>query len=430
MMETVQQRRPAVGVAPLCRALGLARATLYRTWHAERFPRAPRPRPKPARTLSEGERQVVLDVLHEDRFADQPPAQVYAALLDEERYLCSARTMYRILHAEGAVKERRNQLEHPQYTKPELLATRPNEVWSWDITKLKGPVKWTCFYLYVILDIFSRYAVGWMVAARESATLAKHLIEMTCRKQEIVAERLTLHADRGSSMKSKCVAMLLSDLGVTKTHSRPRVSNDNPFSESQFKTLKYRPGFPKHFGGIEDARVFCMDFFRWYNTEHHHSALGWLTPEDVHYGRGQRLVEARQQVLDAAYAQHPERFVRRPPAAPQLPEAVWINPPARDKASARGVPVWRPDTLCANVTTPGQTEAVLAGEQPAKGYPGQAHQNDVPGGGAQRSSSTLNTHRIDRPAMPQKNARPKGGTTPKPEQKLLTNLQPELSQTA
>jgi putative transposase len=237
--------------------------------------------------------------------------------------------MYRILEAEGEVKERRNQLEHPPYAKPELLATRPNEVWSWDITKLKGPVKWTYFYLYVILDIFSRYAVGWMVATCESATLAKRLIEATCQKQEIIAEQLTLHADRGSSMKSKCVAELLSDLGVTKTHSRPHVSNDNPFSESQFKTLKYRPEFPARFGCMEDARAFCVDFFRWYNTEHHHSALGWLTPEDVHYGRGPRLVGVRQQVLDAAYIQHPERFVRKRPEAPQLPEAVWINPPAR-----------------------------------------------------------------------------------------------------
>jgi len=331
-MDAVSEHAPVLGVAPLCGALGLARATLYRVWRRARFPVERKPRPKPARALGEHERQAVLDVLHEQRFADQPPAQVYAALLDEERYLCSERTMYRILDAEGEVKERRNQLEHPRYAKPELLAVRPNEVWSWDITKLKGPVKWTYFYLYVILDIFSRYTVGWMVAACESATLAKRLIAETCGKQEIAEEQLTLHADRGSSMKSKCVAMLLSDLGVTKTHSRPHVSNDNPFSESHFKTLKYRPEFPARFGSIEDARVFCVDFFGWYNTEHHHSALGWLTPEDVHYGRGPRLVQARQQVLDAAYTQHPERFVRRPPEAPQLPEAVWINPPAHNIA--------------------------------------------------------------------------------------------------
>ena len=328
-MDTVGEHGPALGVAPLCRALDLSRATVYRAWHRERYPVESLPRPKPARALDEDERQGVLDVLHEERFADQPPAQVYATLLDERRYLCSERTMYRILESEGEVKERRNQLEHPPYAKPELLATGPNEVWSWDITKLKGPAKWAYFYLYVILDIFSRYTVGWMVALRESATLAQRLIAQTCNKQAIAAEQLTLHADRGSSMRSKCVAMLLSDLGVTKTHSRPHVSNDNPFSESQFKTLKYRPEFPARFGCIEDARAFCVDFFAWYNTEHHHSALGWLTPEDVHYDRGPHRVQARQQVLDVAYTQHPERFVRKPPQAPPLPQAVWINPPAR-----------------------------------------------------------------------------------------------------
>jgi len=365
-MDAVRQDAPVLGVAPLCRALGLARATLYRTWRRERFPVESTPRPKPARALGGEERQAVLDVLHEERFVDQPPAQVYATLLDEECYLCSERTMYRILDAEGEVKERRNQLAHPPYAKPELLATCPNEVWSWDITKLKGPVKWTYFYLYVILDIFSRYVVGWMVAWRESATLAQRLIAETCLKQEIIAEQLTLHADRGSSMKSKCVALLLSDLGVTKTHSRPHVSNDNPFSESQFKTLKYRPDFPARFGGIEDARAFCVDFFQWYNTEHHHSALGWLTPEDVHYGRGPRRVEARQQVLNVAYAQHPERFVRKRPKAPRLPEAVWINPPASSNRKG-GKSSSQNTGYRANLNLPGETEAVLAGEQPAKG---------------------------------------------------------------
>jgi putative transposase len=328
-MATVREQGPVLGVAPLCGALGLARATLYRAWHRECSPLEPRARPKPARALSDEERQHVLAVLHEARFVDKPPAQVYAALLDEDRYVCSERTMYRVLEAEGEVRERRNQLTHPPYAKPELLATGPNAVWSWDITKLKGPAKWTYFYLYVILDIFSRYTVGWMVAVRESATLAHRLIAETCHKQAIVEEQLTVHADRGSSMRSKCVALLLSDLGVTKTHSRPHVSNDNPFSESQFKTLKYRPMFPARFGGLEDARVFCVDFFGWYNREHHHSALGWLTPEDVHYGRGPQRVKARQQALDTAYRNHPERFVKKRPQAPQLPEAVWINPPAR-----------------------------------------------------------------------------------------------------
>jgi putative transposase len=335
-MATVREQGPVLGVAPLCGALGLARATLYRVWHRERFPVESRARPKPARALGDDERQDVLAVLHETRFVDKPPAQVYAALLDEDRYVCSERTMYRILKAEGEVRERRNQLDHPPYAKPELLATGPNAVWSWDITKLKGPAKWTYFYLYVILDIFSRYTVGWMVAARESATLAHRLIAETCRKQAILEEQLTLHADRGSSMRSKCVAMLLSDLGVTKTHSRPHVSNDNPFSESQFKTLKYRPEFPARFGGLEDARAFCVDFFGWYNCEHHHSALGWLTPEDVHYGRGPQRVQARQQALDTAYGKHPERFVKKPPQAPQLPEAVWINPPARGAQERKG----------------------------------------------------------------------------------------------
>ena len=327
-MATVKEHAAVSGVAPLCKALGLCRATVYRAWHRERYRVEPKPRPKPARALDEHERQAVLDVLHEPRFVDEPPAQVYATLLDEDRYLCSERTMYRILEAEGEVSERRNQLEHPAYTKPELLATGPNEVWSWDITKLKGPAKWTYYYLYVILDIFSRYTVGWMVATCESATLAKRLITETCHKQAIPREQLTLHADRGSSMKSKCVAMLLSDLGVTKTHNRPYVPNDNPFSESQFKTLKYRPAFPARFGCIEDSRAFCVDFFTWYNTVHHHSALGWLTPEDVHYGRGEHLVQARQDVLNVAYLAHPERFVRKRPQAPQLPQAVWINPPA------------------------------------------------------------------------------------------------------
>ena len=328
MMAAVREHGPALGVAPLCQALALPRATLYRAWRRERFPVEARPRPKPARALDAAERQAVLYVLHEKRFVDLPPAQVYATLLDEERFLCSERTMYRILQDEGEVRERRKQLTHPPYAKPELIATGPNEVWSWDITKLKGPAKWSYFHLYVILDIFSRCTVGWMVAPRESAELAKRLITESCRKQAITEEQLTLHADRGSSMRSKCVAMLLSDLGVTKTHSRPHVSNDNPFSESQFKTLKYRPTFPARFGCIQDARAFCVDFFQWYNAEHHHSALGWLTPEDVHYGRGPRLVEARQQVLDVAYTQHPERFVRHAPKAPRLPEAVWINPPA------------------------------------------------------------------------------------------------------
>jgi putative transposase len=269
----------------------------------------------------------VLDVLHSERFVDDPPHEVYATLLDEGKYLCSVRTMYRILDSEGEVRERRNQAVHPTYAKPELLATRPNELWSWDITKLLGPAKWTYFCLYVILDVFSRYVVGWMVACRETATLATRLIEETCRKQGIQEGRLTVHADRGTSMKSKCVAMLLADLGVTKTHSRPHVSNDNPFSESQFRTLKYRPEFPKRFGCLQDARAFCRGFFDWYNNQHHHSGIGFLTPATVHHGLAAQAIETRQQVLDQAHLLHPERFVRKPPTAPMLPDAVWINPP-------------------------------------------------------------------------------------------------------
>ena len=328
-MDSVKECEPHVGTAALCRALGLSRATVYRLKAPEMgVPRAPRPTPSHA--LSEGERQVVLDVLHGQRFVDRPPADVVAALLDEGRYLCSTRTMYRILDGEKEVKERRNQRKHPIYEKPELLATRPNEVWSWDITKLKGPVKWTYYQLYVILDIFSRYVVGWMVAEHESSELAKRLISESCLKQEVLPETLTLHADRGSSMNSKPVAMMLSDLGVTKTHSRPHVSNDNPYSESHFKTLKYRPGFPERFGSLQDARTFCQEFFTWYNTQHHHSGIAWLTPEDMHYGRAMQTIQIRQQALDEAFTRHPERFRNRPPQAAFPPEAVWINPPKQE----------------------------------------------------------------------------------------------------
>jgi putative transposase len=326
-MEAAQELIEVTGVSRACRSLGLARASFYRFLSPHTDSPAPRKESRPDRSLSESERQQVLEVLHADRFVDQPPGEIYATLLDEGVYLCSVRTLYRILEAEGEVRERRDQARHPAYAKPELLATQPNQLWSWDITKLLGPAKWTYYYLYVILDVFSRYGVGWMVAHRESAELAKRLIRESCRKQGIVAEQLTLHADRGSSMKSQEVAMLLADLGVTKTHSRPHVSNDNPYSESQFKTLKYRPEFPARFGSIQDARIFCQEFFTWYNSEHHHSGIGWLTPETVHYGLAQSTLSARQQVLDEAYQRHPERFVKQPPAVGVLPEAVWINPP-------------------------------------------------------------------------------------------------------
>jgi len=277
--------------------------------------------------LSSVERKTVLDLLTSERFADDAPRQIWAALLDEGKYFCSVSTMYRILRADCGVRERRDQLRHPVYSKPELLATTPNQVWSWDITKLLGPAKWTYFYLYVILDIFSRYVVGWTLAPRESGTLAQLLIAETYTKQSIAPGQLTVHADRGSSMKSTLVAQLLADLGVTKTHSRPYVSDDNPFSESQFRTMKYRPEFPDRFGSIQDARAFCRLFFLWYNTQHHHSGIGLHTPHSVHHGLAEALNAARQLTLSEAHSAHPERFVRKPPEPPCLPGAVWINPP-------------------------------------------------------------------------------------------------------
>jgi len=325
LMAATENLSGAVGVAPACESMEVARSTLY----YQRQPKQePKPRPKPARALTDGERQKVLDELHGDRFVDKSPGEVWATLLDEGTYLCSERTMYRILADNEEVKERRNQLKHPEYTKPELLAEGPNEVWSWDITKLRGPVKWTYFYLYVILDIFSRYVVGWMVAPRETAHLAQKLIRESCKKQAIDPGQLTIHADRGSPMIAKTTAQLFVTLGINKSHSRPHVSDDNPYSESQFKTLKYCPGFPDRFGSLQDAVAFCRSFFTWYNTEHRHSGIGMLTPEVVHYGLARDVVESRKKVLQVAFEAHPERFVRGLPLPPALPEAAWINPPA------------------------------------------------------------------------------------------------------
>ena len=324
LIQAVEQLAPQVGVAAACEALGVSRASFYRQQQPSSI--EPKPRPRPTRSLSQAEQQKVLEVLHSERFVDQSPAEVYATLLDEGIYLCSLRTMYRILAEHEEVRERRNQRRHPVYQKPQLLATGPNQLWSWDITKLPGPGKYTYFQLYVILDVFSRYVVGWMVAHRESEILAERLIRLTCQKQQIQPQHLTLHADRGSSMRSKTVALLLSDLGITKSHSRPHVSNDNPFSEAQFKTLKYQPQFPKQFGSIEDARTFCHPFFDWYNHEHHHSGIGWLTPAMLHYGQAEHVVQQRQQVLLAAYLAHPERFVQGQPSPPSVPTEVWINP--------------------------------------------------------------------------------------------------------
>jgi putative transposase len=323
-MQAVTELAPRLGVTLTCAALGLPRATYYRGQQ----PRPePMPRPTPARALPPEERVQVLATLHEPRFVDLAPAEVYATLLDEGRYLCSERTLYRVLDENAEVRERRDQLRHPHYTAPELLASRPNELWSWDITKLLGPEKWTYYYLYVVLDVFSRYVVGWMLAQGESARLAEKLIAESCERQGITPRQLTVHADRGAAMTSKPVALLLADLGVTKSHSRPHVSNDNPYSEAQFKTLKYRPGFPDRFGSLEHGRNFCGDFFPWYNTEHHHVGLGLFTPHDVHFGLAAAKREQRALVLAEAFAKNPERFPNGRPSPRPLPTAVWINPP-------------------------------------------------------------------------------------------------------
>ena len=320
-----------IGVRAACEAVGVAQAGYYRRHRTSPAPLSPvgvahRDRAQP-RALSATEQQAVLDVLHADRFVDLAPAEVWAILLDEGVYLGSISTFYRLLRRAGESRERRGQATHPATVKPQLVATEPNRVWSWDITKLRGPAKWTYYYLYVILDIFSRYVVGWMVATRESATLAEVLIRQTCTKQSIGADQLTIHADRGSSMTSKPVAFLLADLGVTQSHSRPHVSDDNPYSEAQFKTLKYRPDFPAHFASIESSRLHCQTFFSWYNDAHRHTGLGLHTPTDVHHGTAATVREKRAAVLTSAFDQHPERFVRKPPQPPALPTGSWINPP-------------------------------------------------------------------------------------------------------
>jgi len=322
-MTVIRERGPRLGIRPLCRALSVAPASYYR-WRAPRP--APAPRSSP-RALSAREQQAVLDLLHGERFVDLAPAAVVATLLDEQRYLCSARTMYRLLAAHQEVRERRDQVRHPRYAAPELLATAPNQLWSWDLTKLKGPVKWSSYHLYVILDVFSRYVVGWMVALREAARLAEQLIAASCRRQGIPPGQLTLHADRGSSMRSKTVALLLADLGVTRTHSRPYTATDNPYSEALFKTAKYRPTIPDRFGSVEHARQVFGPLFTWYNTEHRHSGLAMLTPHTVHHGQAQARLTARAQVLAAAHAAHPERFPRGRPSPGTLSGAVWINKP-------------------------------------------------------------------------------------------------------
>jgi len=327
------------GMRAACAAAGVPQASYYRRHRASPAPprraAVPHRDRRQPRALAAAERQAIRDALHSERFADLAPAEAWAMLLDEGTYLGSVSTFYRVLRQGGGTRERRRQATHPPTVKPELAATAPNQVWSWDITKLHGPAKWTYYYLYVILDIFSRYATGWMVATRESAALAEKLISATCAKQHIAAGQLAIHADRGSSMTSKPVAFLLADLGITQSHSRPHVSNDNPYSESQFKTLKYRPDFPARFHSIEATRAHCQVFFPWYNQEHRHTGLGLHTAADIHHGRAHVVQAARADVLTAAYAAHPERFVRQPPAPPRLPTASWINRPGQKETAAQ-----------------------------------------------------------------------------------------------
>jgi len=323
----VDELTPVVGRTRACAALGRSRATHYR---AKKLPLYGPPAPRHShRALAPAEADAVVEALNEECFCDKAPAQVWATLLDEGTYLASISTMYRLLRERAQVRERRAQARRPASVKPELVASGPNEVWSWDITKLAGPYKWTWFQLYTIIDIYSRYVVGWLVAPKESATLAEQLIADAIYRHGVAEGQLTLHADRGSSMTSRTVSQLLADLGVLQSHSRPHQSNDNPYSESQFKTLKYFPTFPKRFANIAAARTFCDGFFEHYNNEHRHSGIGLHTPADVHFGLAEVVREKRQGVLDAVYAAMPERF-RTPPQAPRIPEAFWINRPEEE----------------------------------------------------------------------------------------------------
>ncbi len=339
-MQSVEQMAAGQSLASACAALGVSRSSLYRRRRkaGSPDPQPQQPRPTPPRALDQTEKDKLRDLLDSERFQDLAPREVYACLLDEGVYYCSWRTMYRILTAYAQVRERRNQLRHPVYAKPELMATGPNQVWSWDITKLRGPSKGIYYYLYVILDIFSRYVVGWMAAEQESAALAEQMIAETCRKQGIEQGYLTIHADNGGAMTAKSLALLMADLGVGKSHSRPHVSDDNPFSEAQFKTLKYHPDYPERFGCLADVRSWGQRLLAWYNDEHHHTSLVLLTPADVHYGRAAAVLASRQVILQRAYEVHPERFVKGAPKPVPLPSAVWINPPkessqARSKAA-------------------------------------------------------------------------------------------------
>lgn len=323
-MQGVLFLMPLVGVVAACAALCMSRSRYYR---AQKPKAASAPRPRPPRALSDDERAKVLATLNSDEFMDKAPAQVFAKLLEDGKYLCSIRTMYRILAANDQVRERRAQRQHPAYTKPQLVATAPNQVWTWDITKLPGPTKGTYFALYVLLDLYSRYIIGWQVARRESAAVYQELVKACCKDQGVVPDQLTIHSDRGSPMTAKSTALLYVDLGIAKSHSRPYTSNDNPYSEANFRTMKYRPDMPDQLGSLEHARQVVRALVAWYNDEHYHIGLSLLHPADVHYGRAHHIVTARQRVLDAAHAAHPERFVRGRPTQKSPPPAAWINPP-------------------------------------------------------------------------------------------------------
>jgi putative transposase len=326
MAAAVDELTPIVGVRRACALTGRSRASHYR---AARGPKLgpPAPRCSPPNKLTDAEFDELLDLLHSPAFVDLAPAQVWAILLDAGTYKASISTMYRVLRTAGEVRERRRQATHPARVRPELVARGPNQVWSWDISKLRGPAKGVYYDLYVIIDIYSRYVTGWMVAPTETAELAKAFIATTIKAHGVGAHVLTIHADRGTSMTSKPVAVLLAELGVTRTHSRPHVSNDNPYSEAAFKTLKYCPAFPSRFGSIQDARVFCAQFFEYYNHHHRHSGIALHTPASMHSGTATAIQTARGDTLNAAYTANPRRFCNRRPAPPNMPTIAWINKP-------------------------------------------------------------------------------------------------------
>jgi putative transposase len=325
-MDAVKELAPTVGIQQACAALGVPRSSFYRSLRAPRI-RPKVPRKASPRALTAAERAVLHDYLHSERFVDQAPRTIYATLLDEGIRICHWRTMYRILRADSATRERRAIRRRPVYTKPELLATAPRQVWSWDITFLRGPVPGVHYQLYLVLDIFSRMVVGWLVADREDAALAERVITDACMREQIAPQQLILHADRGASMRSQTLADMLEDLGITRSHSRPTVSNDNPYSEAQFKTMKYCPTYPDRFASQQDADAWVQQFVTWYNTEHRHSGIGFLTPQMLHTGQAHQVTADRQTILDAAYAAHPERFPRGHPTAPTVPTQAWINAP-------------------------------------------------------------------------------------------------------